>query len=49
MKRWGIRKTKMNIFWLLVIGVLVGLVIGLRQQTPDTATSQFSLIQEVKK
>lgn len=31
----GIRKTKSNIFWLLLIGLLLGVILGLRQQ-PDS-------------
>ena len=48
-QKFGIRKTKMNIFWLLVVGLLIGLVLGLRQPAPNAASSQLSLIQEVKK
>ena len=34
-KKFGIRKTKMNIFWLFVFGMLFGAVLGLRQPTPN--------------
>lgn len=30
-KKFGIRKTKMNIFWLFVFGLLFGVVLALRQ------------------
>ena len=49
-KKFGIRKTKMNIFWLLVIGILIGLVLGLRQPMPNQEVSgQVSFVKEVKK
>ena len=34
MKKFGIKKTKMNIFWLLVLGLIIGVVLGLRQPMP---------------
>ena len=40
-QKFGIKKTKMNIFWLLVAGVIIGAVIGLRQQAPSAATQQM--------
>ena len=33
--KFGIRKTKMNIFWLFLAGLLVGVIIGLRQPMPS--------------
>ena len=49
-KKFGIRKTKMNIFWLLVVGLLIGLVIGLRQpMDSNTVNHQPNVTQEVKK
>lgn len=33
-KKFGIRKTKMNIFWLFVFGMLIGLIFALRQPQP---------------
>jgi len=36
MKKFGIKKTKMNIFWLLVVGLAIGVVLGLRQPVPQT-------------
>ena len=50
MKQWGIRKTKMNIFWLLVVGLLIGLVLGLRQPVNNSAVNQQQTVtQGVKK
>ena len=50
MKQWGIRKTKMNIFWLLVVGLLIGLVLGLRQPVNNSAAHQQQTVtQGVKK
>lgn len=40
MKKIGIRKTKMNIFWLLVIGLIIGVVVGLRQPMPAQTAPQ---------
>ena len=37
-QKFGIKKTKMNIFWLLVAGAIIGVVVGLRQQAPSAAT-----------
>ena len=34
-KKFGIRKTKMNIFWLLLLGILIGVVLGIRQPVPQ--------------
>ena len=49
-QKFGIRKTKMNIFWLLVVGLLIGLVLGLRQpMNTQTVNNQSSVTQEVKK
>jgi len=50
MKKFGIKKTKMNIFWLLVIGLIIGVVLGLRQPMPKQ-TIQISVQQpaEVQK
>ena len=39
MKKFGIRKTKMNIFWLLVLGLIIGVVLGLRQPMPSPQVS----------
>lgn len=36
-QKFGIRKTKMNIFWLLVVGLVIGVVVGLRQPMPNQA------------
>ena len=36
-KKFGIRKTKMNIFWLFVAGLLIGVILGLRQPIPQQA------------
>ena len=36
MKKIGIKKTKMNIFWLLVVGLAIGVILGLRQPMPQT-------------
>ena len=33
-KKFGIRKTKMNIFWLFVLGLLIGVIGALRQPMP---------------
>ncbi|MBQ7413459.1 MAG: hypothetical protein IJV07_04220 [Alphaproteobacteria bacterium] len=38
--KFGIRKTKMNIFWLFLAGLLVGVVIGLRQPMPSETAPQ---------
>lgn len=35
MRRFGIKKTKGNIILLFVVGLLVGVVIGLRQPAPE--------------
>ena len=49
-QKFGIRKTKMNIFWLLVVGLLIGLVVGLRQpMNTDTVNQQQTMTQGVKK
>lgn len=49
-QKFGIRKTKMNIFWLFLIGLLIGLVIGLRQPMPtaDAAPSAVSVTETSK-
>lgn len=38
-KKIGIKKTKMNIFWLFLIGLIVGVVIGLRQSVSEPVVS----------
>ena len=49
-QKFGIRKTKMNIFWLLVVGLLIGLVLGLRQpMNTQPVNGQSSVTQGVKK
>ena len=52
MKKFGIKRTKMNIFWLLMAGLLIGVVLGLRQPMPSpqvsVATPQQTA-QEVQK
>lgn len=35
MKKFCIKKTKGNIILLFVVGILIGIVIGLRQPTPE--------------
>lgn len=44
----AIKKTKMNIFWLLVLGLLIGLVFGLRRPMPAVEQAK-SVTQEVVK
>ena len=44
-KKFGIRKTKMNIFWLFVFGMLFGVVLGLRQPVPNQVVSSETVIQ----
>lgn len=36
-QKFGIKKTKMNIFWLLLAGLIIGGVIGLRQSAPSAS------------
>ena len=49
-QKFGIRKTKMNIFWLFVVGLLIGLVFGLRQPTnANTVNQQRTVTQGVRK
>ena len=48
-QKFGIRKTKMNIFWLFVVGLIIGGVLGLRQPTRATTINQPDIIQEAQK
>jgi len=51
-QKFGIRKTKMNIFWLLMLGLLIGVVVGLRQPMPQqqaAATVPAPTAQETAK
>lgn len=43
--KFGIRKTKMNIFWLFLIGLLIGVVLGLRQPASEQDTSKTEITQ----
>lgn len=48
MRKIGIKKTKWNIFLLFVIGLLIGVVMGLRQPVSETPKSaQSSVVQPV--
>lgn len=44
-KKIGIKKTKMNIFWLFLIGLIIGVVIGLRQSVSDPVVSDVNPAQ----
>lgn len=45
----GIRKTKMNIFLLFVAGMVVGVVLGLRQPVKETTTEtqEYASVQKI--
>lgn len=44
-KKIGIKKTKMNIFWLFLIGLIIGVVIGLRQSVSEPVVSDVNPAQ----
>ena len=51
-RKFGIKRTKMNIFWLFLIGLLIGIVFGLRQPIPSQITETVNVqqaTQEVQK
>ena len=43
-KKFGIRKTKMNIFWLFLFGLLIGVVCALRQPAPTRAQTEQVIV-----
>lgn len=49
----GIRKTKANIFWLFVMGLLIGLIMGLRQpiadKIPESGQATAPVVNTVQK
>lgn len=51
--KFGIRKTKTNIFWLFAAGLLIGLIFGLRQPvsapSADTVATQATVTPAVQK
>ena len=46
-QKFGIKKTKMNIFWLFVFGLLIGVVFGLRHSKPVTTVEQIAEVETV--
>ena len=46
-QKFGIKKTKMNIFWLFVLGLLIGVVFGLRNQGPMPEVPETAVIETV--
>lgn len=46
-QKFGIKKTKMNIFWLFIFGLLAGVVIGLRSQGPTPIDEQTPVATEI--
>ena len=44
-QKFGVKKTKMNIFWLFILGLLIGVVFGLRNQGPTPIADQTTLIE----
>ena len=50
MKKWGIKKTKGNIIILFLIGMLIGIVLGLRAPLPQKTehTDPQNIVQPVQ-
>ena len=44
-QKFGIRKTKMNIFWLFIAGLLIGVIIALRQPMPTQQQQRLVIRQ----